>query len=365
MLQSPIFAIIKVNMSQRRFQIFFFMAALALSLILTLLVFRSYLTLLAFGGVLAIITHPLYRYLRKIFKSEISAAFLSVLFIAIAVLFPLAFFLAALTGELIGVFGDIRTWFATASLSTYLTNVLPESMHGQIPVMMNQFLGFAGKVAESLSSNIISLFSNAFSVLFGFLVVLISVYYLLKDGHKVKQKLLAMSPLADEYDELVFHKLSVAVRAVMGGVLIMGIIKGILAGFFFWIFGVPAPLFWGLLTGIASFIPIVGSAIITVPAIIYLFLTGHLLAAIGLLAVSVAIIGTVDNFLQPKLVESKTKIHPLLILLSILGGLEFFGFAGFILGPLTLSVTLALFDIYEKEFKNYIERLNGGEEPPV
>jgi predicted PurR-regulated permease PerM len=367
LLKGPFFAIIKVHMSYKRFQIFFFLAALVLSLGLTLMVFRPYLTLLAFGGVLAIITAPLFRYLKKMFKSEISAAFLSVLFIAIAVLFPLVFFLAALTGELIGVFGDLRTWFASASLTSVLTTALPESMHSQIPEVMNQILSFAGKAAESLSSNIIGLFSNAFSVLFSFLVVLISVYYLLKDGQKVKKKLLAMSPLADEYDELVFYKLSVAVRAVMGGVLIMGIIKGILAGFFFWIFGVPAPLFWGLLTGMASFVPVVGSAIITVPAVIYLLLSGHMLAAIGLMAVSVAIIGTVDNFLQPKLVESKTKIHPLLILLSILGGLKFFGFAGFILGPLTLSVTLALFDIYEKEFKQYIERMNSGgqDEPPV
>ncbi|MEA3248755.1 MAG: AI-2E family transporter, partial [Patescibacteria group bacterium] len=216
-------------MSHRRFQIFFFLTALVLSLILTLMVFRPYLTLLAFGGVLAIVSAPLYRYLRKLFKSEMSAAFLTVLFIAIAVLFPLVFFLAALTGELIGVFGDIRIWLETASLSGVLAGALPESMHSQIPGLINQTFGFAGKVAESLSANIIGLFSNAFSVLFGFLVVLISVYYLLKDGHKVKKKLLAMSPLADEYDELVFNKLSIAVRAVMGGVLIMGIIKGILA----------------------------------------------------------------------------------------------------------------------------------------
>jgi len=352
-------------MSYRRFQIYFFLGTLAVSLVLTVLVFRPYLTLLAFGGVLAIIAQPLYRYLRKLFRAEMPAAFLTVLFIAVAVLFPLAFFLAALTGELIGVFGDIRAWYETASLSSYLATVLPESMHNQIPALMNQILGFAGRVAQSLSSNIIGLFSNAFSVLFGFMVVLISVYYLLKDGAKVKRRLLAMSPLADEYDELVFHRLSVAVRAVMGGVFIMGIVKGILAGFFFWIFGVPAPLFWGLMTGIASFLPIVGSAIVTVPAILYLLATGHFLSAIGLAAVSVAIIGTVDNFLQPKLVESRTKIHPLLILLSILGGLEFFGFAGFILGPLTLSVTLTLLDIYEKEFKHHIEKVNNGDQPPA
>ncbi|MBU1915759.1 AI-2E family transporter, partial [Patescibacteria group bacterium] len=140
---------------------------------------------------------------------------------------------------------------------------------------------------------------------------------------------------------------------------IMGIIKGILAGFFFWLFGLPAPLFWGVMTGIASFVPIFGISLTTIPAAIYLFLTGNIIGGAALLIISVTIIGTIDNFLQPKLVESKTKIHPLLILLAILGGLQFYGFSGFILGPLTLAVTMALFSIYEKEFRRYLE--NGNE----
>jgi len=96
---------------------------------------------------------------------------------------------------------------------------------------------------------------------------------------------------------------------------------------------------------------------VTVPAIIYLLLIGKIGSAIGLSIVSFGIIGTIDNFLQPKLVEQKTNIHPLLILLSILGGLQFYGFAGFILGPLTLAVTMALIDIYKKEFRGYLEKV--------
>jgi predicted PurR-regulated permease PerM len=114
-------------------------------------------------------------------------------------------------------------------------------------------------------------------------------------------------------------------------------------------------MFWGTMTGLASFLPIFGSALITVPMVIYLFMTGHIGAAIGLGVVGLAIIGTIDNLLQPILVESVTRIHPLLILLSILGGFQFYGFTGFILGPLTLAVTMALLDIYKREFKNYAE----------
>jgi predicted PurR-regulated permease PerM len=346
-------------MSAKRFQIFFFLTAIIVSSVLTLLVFRPYLTLLAFGGVLAIVSMPLYRYVKKLLRSDMAAAFLTVLLIAVVILLPLSFFLAALAGEAVSAFSGIKGRVDSLDVAQYLYGVLPTSLHQQIPQLMEQSFSLASSVAEFLSSNIIGLFSNAFSIVFGFLVVLICVYYLLKDGRRLKQKLLSLSPLADEHDELVLEKITVAVRAVMGGVLVMGIVKGILAGFFFWIFGVPAPLFWGVMTGIVSFVPIFGISLTTVPASVYLFATGNYAAGIALLAISLTIIGTVDNFLQPKLVESKTKIHPLLILLAILGGLKFYGFAGFILGPLTLAVTLALFGIYEKDFRFYMLQWNG------
>src|SRR5690606_25270839 len=158
-----------------------------------------------------------------------------------------------------------RTYFETGTLESALEKVLPDTLHDQIPAILNQSLGFARSIVESLSSNVGVLFSNAFGVVFGFIVILIAVYYLLKDGPKVKKELLALSPLGDEYDELVFRRIAVAVRAVMGGVLIIGIIKGALAGFFFWAFDVPAPLFWGSMTAVAAFIPILGSSLITVP----------------------------------------------------------------------------------------------------
>jgi predicted PurR-regulated permease PerM len=346
-------------MSYRQFQVYFFVTVLVLSSAVTLAVFQPYLTLLAFGGVLAIVSSPIYRWLKKMFKSETASAFLTSLSIGIIILIPIVLFLAALAGELINIFGKLRSYFETGTLEVVLTKFLPETLHSQIPTILDQAFGVARTVVQALSNNLVGLFSNAFAILFGFVVILIAVYYLLKDGPKVKTELLALSPLGDEYDELVFQRIAIAVRAVMGGVLIIGLIKGALAGFFFWAFSVPAPLFWGAMTAVASFIPILGSSLITVPAAGYLFVIGDYGAGAALLAVSIGIIGVVDNFLQPKLVESRTKIHPLLILLSILGGIQFYGFAGFVLGPLTLSVTMALIDIYKKEFRNYMQNMDG------
>ena len=343
-------------MSYKKFQIYFFIALLVASLILNFLIFRPYLALLAFGGSLAIVARPFYLYLRRLLKSDTAAAFLSVIVITLTIVLPTVYFLAALTGELVSIFNNLRGAFEVDALRHYLERVLPANLHAQIPSILDQSLNVLGAVVERLSTGLIKLFSNLLGVFFGFIVILISLYYLLKDGEKIKSALLAASPLGDEHDELVLGRVTTAVRAVMNGVLIIGLIKGVLAGLAFWAFGIPAPIFWGMMTGMASFLPIFGSAFITIPAVVYLLLAGHLGAAIGLAIVSFVIIGTIDNFLQPKLVESRTKIHPLLILLAILGGLEFFGFAGFILGPLALAVSIALADIYKKEFRNLVER---------
>jgi predicted PurR-regulated permease PerM len=344
-------------MSTQRFQSYFFIAVLVLSGLLTLLVFRSYLPLLAFGGALAVVARPLYAYLLKLIRSEIAAAFLTVIVVALTVVLPLIYFLAALSGELISLFGHARGFFSADAVVAYLERILPSGLHIQIPEIINQSLSVLRAVVEGLSSNLFEFFSNILGMFLAFVIILIFVYYLLKDGARIKAEFLALSPLGDDYDEMVLSRVIIAVRAVVNGVLVIGLIKGVLAGVFFWIFGVPAPFFWGTMTGAASFLPIFGSSLVTVPTIVYLVISGHYGAAIGLTLVSLLLIGTVDNFHQPKLVESKTNIHPLLILLSILGGLQFFGFAGFILGPLTLATTMALLDIYKKDFRGHLTDL--------
>ncbi|HTM68074.1 MAG TPA: AI-2E family transporter [Candidatus Binatia bacterium] len=342
-------------MAYKKFQVYFFVAVLAGSGLLTLTVFRPYLTLLAFGGVFAVVSRPLYLFILKYLKSSTAAAFLTIIIVASIIMLPTAFFFASLAAELGVLFSNIRGYFDSNTLSQLLIRYLPQKLHGQIPAMIDEGVQLLRGFAELLSTNLLALFSNLFDIVFGFLVVLFSGYYLLKDGTKVKKELLTLSPLGDDHDEEVFQRVVVTVRAVMTGVLIVGLIKGVLSGLFYWIFGIPAPLFWGTMTGFASFIPIFGSAIVTVPAVLYLLLIGKVGAAIGLAIVAFGIIGTIDNFLQPKLMEGKTNIHPLLILLAILGGLHFYGFSGFILGPLTLSVTMALIDIYKKEYRAQLE----------
>lgn len=342
-------------MAYRRFQTYFFIAVLTASLILTLWVFGPYLRMLAFGGVLAVACQPLYRRLLKFFKSETVAAGLSVLGIGAVVLVPLVAFVTTLYFEAVDVLTAASSELSQGLSPELLNKYLPDNL---VPSLMN-FLSDSQSVVKAvagyLSDNLPGLFSNVMAAALGFFIILFSTYYLLKDGARLRTAVIALSPLGKDDDETVINRVMTTVRAVINGVVIVGLIKATLAAMFFWIFGVPQPFFWGAIAGLASIIPMVGTSLVTVPAAIYLFLTGHVPAAIGLAAVAVGIIGTIDNVLTPKLVESKANIHPLLVLLSVLGGFRFFGFAGFVLGPLTLAVTLALIDIYKKEFREIVE----------
>jgi predicted PurR-regulated permease PerM len=343
-------------MSYKKFQIYFFIGVLILSIVLSLAVFRSYLTMLALGGVLAIVSRPLFRKLDGFMKSDAASAFLTMLIMALILVLPTAYFFAALASELVQVIGNARTYFDPTSIAAVLEKTLPPVLRDQVPAVLTESQRLLSGIASGLATKLLGFFSNIVTILLGFFVMLVAAYYLIKDGPRIKKSLLSLSPLGDQYDELVFQRVTMTVRAVVGGVLILGLLKGVLASAAFWAVGIPAPLFWGIMTGLASFIPVLGTALVTVPAIIFLLLNGHLVSAIILAVISGIVIGGIDNVLQPKLVQSKTNIHPLLVLLSMLGGIEFYGFAGFIIGPLTLAVTMSLIDIYRLEFRNYLSQ---------
>ena len=126
----------------------------------------------------------------------------------------------------------------------------------------------------------------------------------------------------------------------------MALIQGILTAVGFTFFGIPNATLWGSVAAITALIPGIGTALVLLPAILYLYFSGETLFAVGLLLWGMTAVGLVDNFLGPKLVERGMRLHPFLILLSVLGGVGFFGPLGFLLGPLVLSLLFALIEIY-------------------
>ncbi|MDP3765715.1 MAG: AI-2E family transporter, partial [Nanoarchaeota archaeon] len=143
---------------------------------------------------------------------------------------------------------------------------------------------------------------------------------------------------------------------VFYGNITIAIVQGILGIIGFALLGVPSPILWGFVMMLFALVPYFGSAIIWLPAALNLIFIGYLqndssliIRGTILIAYGVLVISTIDNILKPKLIGSKAKIHPILVLIGVLGGLSLFGFIGFILGPLMLALLVTFIDVYEKE----------------
>jgi predicted PurR-regulated permease PerM len=203
------------------------------------------------------------------------------------------------------------------------------------------------KGLEWVFSNIDVVFGGASKIALHVFIMFLALFYFLRDGRELRRQIISISPLMDEQDDRVLKKLEIAVYSIFAGSLAVAIIQGILTGIGFYIFGVPSPTLWGATASISALIPGVGTSLVLGPGILYLFLIGSKTQAIGLLVWSIFAVGLIDNFLQPSLVNRGVKIHPFLILVSVLGGLSFFGIVGFVLGPIILAFLFALLEIYK------------------
>jgi predicted PurR-regulated permease PerM len=157
-------------------------------------------------------------------------------------------------------------------------------------------------------------------------------------------------PLPEGDKELLLDKFVSVARATIKGTFVVGLVQGGLAGLAFAVVGIKGSAFWGTIMVVLSIIPGIGTALIWGPAVIYLFAVGKTASAVGLLVWCALVVGTVDNFLRPKLVGGDTKMPDLLILLSTFGGLSLFGAVGLVLGPIIAALFIAVWRIYGEEF---------------
>ncbi len=339
------FAIIS-SMQTKIAEKYFFFGLLLTTLLFTFFIFRPFWIVLVLGISFSIVLYPLYKILKKWTPNWIAALF-TVIFFTVIFCGPLLgigvlifdqsqdLYTQVVGGKNIGSFLD--------SLDSTINRFLPAGINFDMQAKTSEFVSY-------ISSNIANIFSATISAFFSFILMLLIIFYFLKDGTRWRETLIILSPLGDKEDEKIIKRLSHSVNVVIKGSLLIAVIQGIIMGFGLFIFGIPNAALWGVVASICSLLPTVGTALVSVPAIIFLFTTGATVPAIGLLIWSVVAVGMIDNLLSPFIVGGQINIPPLLILFSILGGISLLGPVGILVGPLTLSLLYALISIYRNEF---------------
>ena len=221
-----------------------------------------------------------------------------------------------------------------------------------------------GKAVVNFAERITAeLAAAAVPLVLGLVIASFVIYYGFAEGETFYAKLRHVIPLPDDIEESLFRDIRRVTNVVFIGNILVSVLGGVVGALSFVIFGVPNAVFWGFIMIILGILPLVGAPIIWGPAAAYLFVQGNVVGAVGILIINGGIvIGYVDNILRPKLIGKAANVHPVLVLIGILGGLEAFGALGFVIGPLVLAVFIALIRSYTEWHPRWKERRARGDE---
>jgi predicted PurR-regulated permease PerM len=347
---------------------YFFFILLLIAVVAVLYLFLPFITPLILAAAVAVILYPFYRGVSDILGQGTVrnnlASFITMILFLIIVLVPLFFIVANIYSEIQSIYGVLTdeggrsqaiqglNAFSQA-VSDRLFNIFPAYSFDEFNITE-----YFKSALEWIFANLDTIFSSLTMVIgYGF-VFLLALFYFLRDGRMIMRRFVSWSPLLDTHDVYIASTMKRAIQSVFAGTIVVAIIQGILTGVGFYIFGIPAATVWGSVAAVAAFIPGIGTSLVIVPGIIYLFVTGNYMYGLGLLVWGFLAVGLIDNLLGPFLINRGMNVHPFLILISVLGGLVAFGAIGFVLGPLILAFVFALLEIYRHTFPENVTNNN-------
>ncbi|MBI2630161.1 AI-2E family transporter [Candidatus Pacearchaeota archaeon] len=317
-------------------------------LILTFIVLRPIASAVIIGLILAYVFLPVYKRILSVVREKSISALLVIFLVLLLIFIPLWFLLPAIIKEVF----DIYLYTQEIDVLAFLRGIIPSlsqiGMTQNVAVSLNSFL-------SNLVSKILSSASNTLYDLPGLglklAVVLFVFFFGMRDAEIFKRYVASLSPFSKSTEEDISSQFKSITRAVIFGYFVVGVIQGIFTGIGLFIFGIPQALLLTFFAIIASIIPMVGAWLIWIPASIYLIISGHVFAGIGLALYGGLFVSWIDNVLRVYLVSRSVKISSGIVIIGMIGGFLVFGLLGFILGPLILSYLLLVLNAYrEKKF---------------
>jgi predicted PurR-regulated permease PerM len=333
-------------MTPQKGQLYFLGVLGLIAVVANIAIFLPFLIVIVVSAMCAVILSPLYVRIEKLFRGKKSLASLTVLLIVgVVIIAPLVFIAHQVFADAVGLYGTIKAGGVDGLVAIVHKVELP--IQEFFPNFSIDVQKYAALAVSFIADNLGRLFSSTAYGVFNIFLGILMLFYFLKDGAKFRKEIVRLSPLADNYDREILSCLSLAVNSVVKGSLLVACIQGIFTGVGLAFFGVPNATLWATIAAVAALVPGLGTAFVILPSVIFLFVTGNTGSSLGLLAWGVLAVGLIDNMLLPMFLKKDFHIHPLLILLSVLGGISFFGILGFLLGPLLLSLLFTLGDIYK------------------
>jgi len=285
------------------------------------------------------------------------ASLLTLLAVFLLIVVPIVLISAAVTNEAVTLYqrvasGEINVSEQVAQVEALLPRLTRRA--AELGVDLDRVRAGAGSAAVSVSrtlaSRLLAVGQGAFTFVLLLVVTFYTLFFFLKDGEHLVDRLVRALPLGDARERRLLTKFAAVTRATVKGTFVVAIVQGVIGGVTFAFLGLGSPILWGVTMGLMSLVPAVGAAIVWIPAAAFLFATGEFGQGAILVGVGAGIIGLVDNALRPILVGQDAGMPDYVILLSTLGGIAAFGVSGLIIGPIVAGLFLTVWEIFAEEF---------------
>ena len=340
-------ALIANNWALRsRVQTFVLMLATVFGMYLCYMLAAPFLAALTWALALAVLFTPFQRWLESMLTRPSLAAVASVLVISMSVVVAATF-----VGQRLAVQGakgaeviqtKVKSGEWRRALKAQPRQVaLADKIERQIDQPRT-----VTTLATWLSTTAGTIVKGSLFQVIGFCLTFYLLFFFLRDRRVALQSLRSLSPLAEVEMDRMFGRVSDTIYATIYGTLAVSSVQGLLGGLMFWWLGLPAPLLWGVVMAVLAVVPVLGAFIVWIPAALFLVLEGSWGKSLILALWGIIVVGTIDNLLRPILVGNRLKLHTVLAFMSVVGGQILFGPAGLILGPLALTVTTVLLEIW-------------------
>ncbi|MCB2074605.1 MAG: AI-2E family transporter [Novosphingobium sp.] len=337
--------------------------ALIFGVVLCYRILEPFISSLVWSLTLAVLFAPAEKRIRRSVRSPGLSAAITLMLCGAILVAPIFFVSRALINEIIDsvdLIGSLLTgdhWQQLERKQPWLTPLMDWlSRHLDLPQLLNSATNLLGEWSAGVVQVSITTIINL-------LLIFYFLFYLLRDQTRIRHALARTMPLTgDEFSVLAVRVVNTIYASVYGTVAV-ALLQGFLAGLMFWFLGLPSPVFWGVIMGLLAIVPFLGAFIVWVPACILLALNGQWVSAIALAIWGTVVVGLIDNVIYPILVGRQLAMHSMLSFIAIVGGLIMVGAHGIILGPLIVSLSLGLLEIWRSRID--LEKPPPGQAPSV
>jgi predicted PurR-regulated permease PerM len=351
----------------------FLVVVLLFSLYMTYNILRPFAHTIIFAIILASMFYPLHTWLARLCRGRNSlAALISILVITFVIVLPLLVFSLALISQAVQSINLVNDWIRAGNLQKIMedTRIVTYTawLQEHAPFIDLQKLDIQGNIlqfSKNFGQFLLSQGANFLGDMLGivarFFIMMFIIFFLLRDGAAMVERIKYLAPLREDQEDRIIGRIRAVTRSALLGSFLTALGQGISGGIGLSIVGIPG-FFWGAMMGFTSLIPLIGTALIWSPAVIYLALLAKWKSMVFLIVWCVLVVGSFDNFLRPYLMKGQAGMSPFYIFLAIIGGVQYFGLAGIIYGPLILTFAMVMLYIYQIEYRDLLVGLKG-EEP--